>query len=444
MQLEFQPMSNNIVIIFISVLIILSFFFSMLSKKTQIPSVILLISAGFCIRVSPWFENLEGVVDVFLTLNILGVIGLIMIVLEAAVDLRLSRDRAPMIIRAFAISNLLLIVTSGAIGYIIHRSAGIDFKHALLYALPLSVLSSAIIIPSVESLTKTKKEFMIYEATFSDIMGIIFFYMLLDWFRISEFTDVLWQTAIKLGITVVISVVVTLALAFVFQRFFNQINYFLIFAILLLMYAIGKEFHLSALILILVFGVIINNRSIFLRGFLSNLVVEDTYDILLKNLKLFIRETAFLIRTFFFFFFGLSISPDAFTNLNTYYVVTIILIALYLIRYFSLTLFFHTKIFPELFIAPRGLITILLLFSIPENLITEQFEEDITFMVIIATNFIMMMALIGKEKSAFEMDEIALTEQLAGQNFKPMRSTPEESSEKEFSCEDKNPPPDKL
>ena len=88
-------MSNNVVIIVISSLIILSFFFSMLAKKTQIPSVILLIGAGFGIRISPWFGSLDSVVDVIFTLNILGVIGLIMIVLEAAVDLKLSRDRLP-------------------------------------------------------------------------------------------------------------------------------------------------------------------------------------------------------------------------------------------------------------------------------------------------------------------------------------------------------------
>ena len=96
---------------------------------------------------------------------------------------------------------------------------------------------------------------MIYESTFSDILGIILFYMLIDWFRISELTDVILQTAGKFGITIIFSIGITLALTFLFQRMFNEINYFLIFAILLLIYAIGKEFHLSALILILVFGV---------------------------------------------------------------------------------------------------------------------------------------------------------------------------------------------
>ncbi len=409
-------MSNNIVIIFISILIILSFFFNVLSRKTQIPSVILLIGAGFAVRVSPWFDQLEGVVDVIFTLNILGVVGLIMIVLEAAVDLKISRDKLPIILRALVIAFLLLIVTSGVVGFIIHKSANIEFKNALLYALPLSVMSSAIIIPSVEKLSPDKKEFMIYESTFSDILGIIVFYMLLDWFRLDTFGAVLIETSWKLILTVIISIGITLAMAYLFQRWFNQINYFLIFAILLLMYALGKVFHLSALILILVFGVMINNKAIFFRGIFSRLVDDATYTNLLENLKLFIKETAFLVRTFFFFFFGLSISPEAFLNLSTHYVVAIILVALYIIRYFSLKLFINTQIFPELFIAPRGLITILLLFSIPTELLKAQFEEDITSMVIIGTNVVMMLALMGKHDQIGDIKhlEISKGENLEG------------------------------
>ena len=137
----------------------------------------------------------------------------------------------------------------------------------------------------------------------------------------------------------------------------------------------------------------INNKAIFFKGIFHRFIDDTTYETILTNIKLFVKDTAFLIRTFFFFFFGLSIAPEAFLHLSTYYVVTLILVALYAIRYFNLKVFYHAKIFPVLFIAPRGLITILLLFSIPEHLVNDQFEGDITFMVIIATNLIMMFAL---------------------------------------------------
>ena len=42
----------------------------------------------------------------------------------------------------------------------------VDVLNALLYTIPLSILSSAIILPSIYDLDKEKREFMIYESTF--------------------------------------------------------------------------------------------------------------------------------------------------------------------------------------------------------------------------------------------------------------------------------------
>jgi Kef-type K+ transport system membrane component KefB len=45
----------------------------------------------------------------------------------------------------------------------------------IVYAVPLSIMSSSIVIPSLHPLTRAKKEFLIYEASFSDILGIMIF-----------------------------------------------------------------------------------------------------------------------------------------------------------------------------------------------------------------------------------------------------------------------------
>ena len=42
-----------------------------------------------------------------------------------------------------------------------------DIITGLIYTIPLSILSSAIILPSVEDLNENKKKFMIYESTIS-------------------------------------------------------------------------------------------------------------------------------------------------------------------------------------------------------------------------------------------------------------------------------------
>jgi hypothetical protein len=48
-------------------------------------------------------------------------------------------------------------------------------KKCLVYAIPLSIMSSSIIFPSIHPLTDAKKKFLIYEASFSDILGIVGF-----------------------------------------------------------------------------------------------------------------------------------------------------------------------------------------------------------------------------------------------------------------------------
>lgn len=98
-----------------------------------------------------------------------------MIVLEAAVDLKISREKIPLIRKSVLISLLVLVITSLAIGSSIMLLINEPFFNCLIYAIPLSVVSSAVLIPSVHTLSEQKKEFLIYESTFSDIIGIMFF-----------------------------------------------------------------------------------------------------------------------------------------------------------------------------------------------------------------------------------------------------------------------------
>ncbi|MFV0267993.1 MAG: hypothetical protein ACK5HT_12755 [Draconibacterium sp.] len=58
----------------------------------------------------------------------------------------------------------------------------VEYVKALVYALPLSIMSSAIIIPSVANLSNYKREFMIYESTFSSLIA---YYHTNVWFVIA-------------------------------------------------------------------------------------------------------------------------------------------------------------------------------------------------------------------------------------------------------------------
>ena len=81
-----------------------------------------------------------------------------------------------------------------------------------------------------------------------------------------------------------------------------------------------------------------------------------------------------------------------------------IVAAFFIIRFIVLKAFFWKKsILPELMITPRGLITVLLFFSIPVELQSDLFNPDIILITILATSIIMTWGLISFGK---KIDEV--------------------------------------
>src|SRR5680860_17044 len=162
--------------------LILSYFFNRLAEKTNVPSVILLVITGILIRFGMEQAHYD-LPSLMPFLEILGIVGLIMIVLEAALDLQLNKERYPLIGKAVITATLCLIATTFAVAWFLQVQLDISFGIAFLYATPLCVMSSSIIIPSVTGLVLDKKEFMIYEAAFSDILGILLFYFVISFLQ---------------------------------------------------------------------------------------------------------------------------------------------------------------------------------------------------------------------------------------------------------------------
>ena len=398
--------SSYNIIIEISVILILSFLFNGISKRTNIPSVLLLIVLGVILQYVLKSVTSE-VVDFFATLEILGIIGLIMIVLEAALELKLQKDKLWPIMKSMAIALGGLLLSAWIAALILYQFIpGMTMLTAWLYATPLSILSSAIIIPSVSSLVENKKEFHIYESTFSDIMGIILFYFLIGRLEPAE-----GSVAVEFGgnilLTIVIAFMASYAIILIFQEIRSQAKQFLLISVLLLLYAIGKKFHLSSLIIILVFGLVIANMKLFFGGKLRHFLREDRAQQIYHELHIITLETAFVVRTFFFVFFGMTIVLSSLLSVKVTLVSLLILLSIYVIRYGLLRLFIGKDIFPQLFVAPRGLITVLLFYAIPAEAQVAGFESGILLFVIIGTSLIMTWAMIkDKRKMTSLIDQI--------------------------------------
>ncbi len=398
-------MSAYTLIIAASVLIILSYFFNLISKRFNIPSVLLLIITGILINQAMGSMSI-GTVDWFPYLEILGIVGLIMIVLEAALDLKLEREKLPVIGKSLLIALIgLVVATELAAAVIYFFIPGFDWLTATIYATPLSILSSAIIIPSVANMAEEKREFSVYESTFSDIFGIMLFYFLLTLAGPSTGSEAIGGFVTGLLITILVSAVASYGLIYIFQNIKTQVKTFLLIAILILLYAIGKQLHLSSLIIILVFGLVISNSHLFFPEFLKKTIKPESIKTLYHELHIVTGETAFIVRTFFFIIFGITIVLSSLLSIQVILVSVIILATIYGLRLVLFRLFMGKDIFPTVYIAPRGLITVLLFFAIPKELQVEQFQSGILLFIIIATSIVMTWAMLRANKKDVE-DEV--------------------------------------
>ena len=400
-------MDSYLFIIGLCVVIIASFFTNILAKKTNIPSVLILILMGIGINQLLVYFQIEP--DFFYTLEILGIVGLIMIVLEAALDLEIKREKWPIIWKAFVIALVSIIVIPLVLSVILqYFITGLEFLPAIIYTLPLTILSSAIIIPSVANLDEYKREFMIYEGTFSDILGIMIFYLIIENTDVEGMRQLSFVIGGNIILTLGTSMILSYVLLYVIQNIKGQAKFFLFLSVLVLLYAVGKMFHLSSLIIILMFGLLLRNHKVLLFGKLEYWLKDEKIDELFGQFKMITIETSFLVRTFFFVVFGMILPLNMLTSWKVWIISFVFLFASYLLRFGLFYAVEKKNIMPQTFIAPRGLISVLLYFAIPESLKTTGFESGILFMVIIASSIIMAWSLIatGKRKPKIIEEEL--------------------------------------
>ena len=385
--------SSYNLIIEASLIIIASFFFTEIAKRTNIPSVLLLIILGIGLQYGMAYFG--ETFNFFPLLELLGITGLIMIVLEAALELKLDKEKTKPILVSLLIALVGLLLSAWAAATIFQFFyPEMSTLQSWIYATPLSILSSAIIIPSVSGLRQDKKEFHIYESTFSDILGIMLFYFLVGNDGVESSGGNVAAFFTNLIVTIVVSFIASYIIVLIFQKIKSHVKLFLLISILLLLYAVGKKLHLSSLIIILIFGLLIANIKVFfpkkLRRFIDMNKIKEIYD----ELHIITLETAFVVRTFFFVIFGITISIQSLLSIKVALISAAIVISIYAIRYALLRGSLGKDIFPQAYIAPRGLITILLFYAIPESMKLATFNTGVLLFVIIVTSIVMTVSMV--------------------------------------------------
>lgn len=180
------------------------------------------------------------------------------------------------------------------------------------------------------------------------------------------------------------------------NRIEHHIKFIPIILLIILIYAVSKIYHLPGLIFILFFGLFIGNLAGLKRFNWSDQFNLDELINEVKKLKELTAEGTFLVRTLFFLLFGYLIETSEVLNLDTLLWAFGIVISIFSLRVIQLKLS-KLPLYPLLFVAPRGLITILLFLSIEPTQTISLVNKSLIIQVITLAALVMMFGLIANK-----------------------------------------------
>ncbi len=371
-------------------MLLLAYLLDLSSKYTRIPTVIWLLLMGWSLKQFTAYAQIEvpslnGILPIF------GTIGLILIVLEGALDLKLSKKSIPQIKTAFLLSIFPLVIFAILFAWTLVLTQHTSWRIALLNALPFAIISSAIAIPSVKNFSAKIRAFVTYESSISDIVGVLVFNFILvhHVYDGSAFFGFIGQIIMVL----IFSIILTILLSFLLSRLSHHVKFGPILLLILFLYGLSKLWHLPGLIFILIFGLALSNLHLFRDWKYAVYFQPEKIPYEIKQFADIVAEATFLIRSLFFVLFGFLIQTSDLLNLKVLPWSVGITLLIFSIRWLYLRISkIPTK--PHLFVAPRGLITILLFLSIPLKFQLSIVNQALIIQVILWSILVMMLGLI--------------------------------------------------
>lgn len=383
------------IIITIGALLLLAYIFDITSSKTRVPSIILLLILGSLVKQATTFLKID-IPDLQPVLPALGTIGLILIVLEGSLELELKKSNFSLIQKSTFVSLVPMLVLSFSLGAVVYYfDPNISFKDSLSNVIPIAVISSAVAISSAKNLGKFEKEFITYESSLSDVFGVVFFNFVTLHAHIDKYT--FGSFFLDIIVILIISFITTLALAYLLSRSQNQVKFLPIIILIIMIYFISKEFHLPALVFIVIFGLFIGNIDELNRYKFVQPLHTEILNIEIKKFKVLTIEFTFMVRALFFILFGFLIKMKELFNPKTILWAVAVTVFIFIVRAIIL-LVMKLPLKSLLFISPRGLITILLFLSIPIKQSSPLVNNSIVIQIIILTVLVMMIGLLFSGK----------------------------------------------
>lgn len=363
-----------------SAFLLLAFGIERVSSKIGIPAVVALIATGVIGK--PMLAAFDlSIAGIDAAVPVLGSVGLVLIVLEGALDIELRRERLRAAAKAFSMAGAGFVVCTVAFAFLAAFTLPLPFFQATLLAVPFAVISSAVAIPSSGFLPQSGREFVLYESSVSDILGVMVFFALLN--SDGTLPGILNSLAGGGILSLLMAVSCAIGLTLLMLRIEGHIRFIPLLAGMFGLYAAGKLLHLSPLIMILLFGLALNNPTLITRLRPFRNWIDESYPATLREFKLFTVELTFAVRGFFFILLGYWTDLSTLNSLHAWITAIVVLLVIYASRYAILRLARVDLADPLTWLAPRGLITVLLFIATKEAIELPAYIDGTIMLVVL-------------------------------------------------------------
>jgi cell volume regulation protein A len=295
------------VIALVGILVFLAHLFTSIFKHTRIPDVILLIIIGICVGpvlglASPSLFGSVG--PVFTTIT------LIIILFESGIALKLNMLRSALG-GAMVLAPVSFFLTMAVVAGFAVWLTDLEVLPAFILGAIVGSTSEAVVIPLVRQL-RIKEEtrtLLSVESSVNDVLSIVITVALVEAYVAGKFE--IASVSGELIASFLVALVLGIAGALVWSILLNRIRaiknaIFTTPAFVFVIYGIVEMMGFSGAIAALAFGVTIGNIETIRVPIFKTLTAKEAVG-LNETEKIFFSEVAFLLKTFFFIYLGLSL-----------------------------------------------------------------------------------------------------------------------------------------
>ena len=376
------------VIAIVGVIVFSAHLFTGIFSRTRIPDVLFLITIGICLGpilglVTPIQFGKVG--PVFTTIT------LIIILFECGTTLKLSTLRSALG-GALELSMLTFIITIPTVAGLILWLTELELLPAFIFAAIVGSTAEAIVIPLIRQLKmrEDSQTILSIESSVTTVLSIILAITLIEAYRVGEF-QVIPATGNLLSsflVAVVLGIVGACAWSIVINKIRSVKNtMFTTPAFVFVIFGVVEILGFNGAIAALAFGITMGNiepiHSVLFEKHSGNKYASFT-----EMEKVFFSEVAFLLKTFFFVYLGISLE---FISTRLMILALILVIIAFFLRIFTVKVSIN-KLIPlkdasiMAIMIPRGL-TAVVLASIPlqQGIIGGELIRNLTYGVVLVS-----------------------------------------------------------